>query len=85
MFTLTVHVHVHGPGDAAGLSAWERCRDDPGGKRPLWDSLILALPILASPWGHERVNDRVPVPETPASTRGALHHRPAVSAPFTFP
>ena len=46
--------------------------DDPGVKpKALWDSLILALPILASPWGHERVNDRVPVPVIPASTPGA--------------
>ena len=26
------HVHVHGHGDVAGLSVWERCRDDPGVK-----------------------------------------------------
>ena len=58
-----------------------RCRDDPGVKpKALWDSLILALPILASPWGHERVNDRVQVPVIPASTRGALHLGSSVSA-----
>ena len=78
MFTLTVQVHVHVPGDVAGLPAWERCRDDPGVKpKALWDSLILALPILASPWGHERVNDRIQVPVIPASTRGALTSVPA--------
>ena len=45
----------------------------------------MTLPIPASSWGLERVDCRVQVPVIPASTRGALHHRPAVSAAFTFP
>ena len=86
-----LQVCVYGPGDAAGLSAWGRSRDDRGreAKGPLSrNHLLLTSPVAA--WagrndGVARVARRVPGPGIPAfPAPGPLPPFQRIGTPFTF-